>query len=197
MREEFFKMTMTKFTGAIALASAFALAACGGAPDADADGDGTITQKEAEAVIANSDLTITPGEWENTVEFIDIEFDDSQLPAEARGMIGPMLDAMRGQKNTTKSCVTEDQAKEPAAEMFSGSDAADCEYEKFEFAGGSINMAMTCTDPNSGSAKIVNTGTYDEESYAMEMDISMEGSEMGPMKIKAKSEGKRVGKCAE
>ncbi|KEO92008.1 hypothetical protein EH31_04875 [Erythrobacter longus] len=188
---------MTKFLGAGLLASAFALAACGGAPDADADGDGTISQKEAEAVLANSDLTIKPGEWENTVEFVDIEFDASQLPAEARGMIGPMIDAMRGQKNTTKSCVTEEQAKEPAAEMFSGSDAADCEYEKFEFAGGSIDMAMSCTDPTSGTAKIINKGTYDEDSYAMAMDISMEGSEMGAMKIKAKSEGKRLGECAK
>lgn len=190
-------MTTRKFMGALVLSSALALAACGGAPEADTDGDGTITQDEAEAVLANSDLVISPGEWENTVEFVDIEFDDSQLPAEARGMIGPMLDAMRGQKTTTKSCVTEEQAKEPAAEMFSGSDAADCEYSKFEFAGGSIDMAMTCTDPNSGTANITNTGTYDADSYAMEMDISMEGSEMGPMKITAKSAGTRVGDCSE
>ncbi|WP_298303799.1 DUF3617 domain-containing protein [uncultured Erythrobacter sp.] len=188
-------MTTAKFMGAGALASALALAACGGAPEADADGDGTITQAEAEAVLANSDLTISPGEWENTVEFVDIKFDESQLPEEARGMVGPMLDAMRGQKNTTKSCVTEEEAKEPAAEMFSGSDAADCEYSKFQFAGGTIDMAMTCTDPNSGVAKITNTGTYDETSYAMEMDISMEGSEMGAMSISAKSNGKRVGDC--
>jgi len=190
-------MTFTKHISAVVLTSAFALSACGGAADADADGDGTITQDEAEAVLANSDLTITPGEWENTVEFVDIEFDESQLPAEARGMIGPMLDAMRGQKSTTKSCVTEEQAKKPAAEMFSGNDAADCEYDKFEFAGGSIDMAMTCTDPTSGTAQIINTGTYDEGSYAIEMDISMEGSEMGATKITAKSEGKRVGDCSE
>jgi len=190
-------MKTTKFVGVALLSSAFALAACGGAPEADADGDGTITQAEAEKALAASDVVISAGEWENTVEFVDIEFDESQLPAEARGMIGPMLESMRGQKNTTKSCVTEEQAKEPAAEMFSGSDAADCEYSKFEFAGGSIDMAMTCTDPNSGTANITNTGSYDEDSYSMEMDISMDGSEMGQMKIKAKSEGKRVGECAE
>jgi len=156
-----------------------------------------MAQQEAEVALANSDLAISPGEWENTVEFVDIKFDESQLPAEARGMIGPILEAMRGQKTTTKSCVTEEEAKEPAAEMFSGSDAADCEYSKFAFAGGSIDMAMTCTDPNSGTAKITNTGTYDETSYTMEMDISMEGSEMGAMNISAKSAGKRVGDCAK
>ncbi|MEP0393447.1 MAG: DUF3617 domain-containing protein [Erythrobacter sp.] len=190
-------MMTGKSMGTLVLVSAFALSACGGAPEADADGDGTITQAEAENALAASDVVISPGEWENTVEFVDIEFDESQLPAEARGMIGPMLQSMRGQTTTTNSCVTEEQANEPAAEMFSGSDAADCEYSKFEFSGGSIDMAMTCSDPNSGTANITNTGTFDEESYSMEMEISMEGSEMGAMKIKAKSAGKRVGECSE
>ncbi|UAB77609.1 DUF3617 domain-containing protein [Erythrobacter sp. SCSIO 43205] len=190
-------MSIIKFVGAGALASAIALAACSTEPEADADGDGTITQDEVESVLANSDLTLSPGQWENTVEFVDIEFDDSQLPPEARGMVGPMLDAMRGQKTTTDRCISEDEAKEPAAEMFSGSDAADCEYSKFEFGGGSIDMAMVCKDPQSGTATITNTGSYDETSYSMEMKISMDGSEMGPMKINAKAAGKRVGDCPE
>ena len=190
-------MSIVKFTGAATLASAIALAACSSEPEADADGDGTITQDEVETVLANSDLTLSPGQWENTVEFVDIEFDESQLPPEARGMVGPMLDAMRGQTNTTSSCITEEEAKEPAAEMFSGSDAADCEYSKFEFGGGSIDMAMTCKDPQSGTATITNTGSYDETSYSMEMKISMDASEMGAMQINAKAGGKRVGDCAD
>jgi len=55
--------------GAGVLASALTMAACGSEPEADADGDGTITQDEVETVLANSDLVLTPGEWENTVEF--------------------------------------------------------------------------------------------------------------------------------
>ncbi|MEM1052648.1 MAG: DUF3617 domain-containing protein [Pseudomonadota bacterium] len=190
-------MILPKCMGAVLLTSVFALTACGGAPDADTDRDGTITQGEAQAALANSDIGITPGEWENTVEFVEIEFDESQFPAEARGMMGSVLETMRGQKTTTKSCVTEAEAKEPAAEMFSGNDSADCEYSKFEFAGGSVDMAMTCNDPVSGKATITNTGTYDETSYAMEMDISVEGGEMGVMKISAKSGGKLVGECSE
>lgn len=189
-------MKFTTFMGAGLLASALTLTACGSEPEADADGDGTITQDEVETVLANSDLVLTPGEWENTVEFVEIEFDDSQLPPEARGMMGPILDAMRGQTTTTNSCITEEEAKEPAAEIFSGNDAADCEYSKFEFAGGDIDMAMTCNDPNTGTATITNTGSYDDTSYSMEMNISMDASEMGPMKINAKASGKRVGDCA-
>lgn len=179
-------------------AGALALAACGGgATDADADGDGTITQGEAQAAAESADFRVTPGQWENTVEFTNIEIDESQLPEEARGMLGPMLNSMKGQTNTTSTCVTQEQADKPAAEMFSGNEAADCEYERLQFAGGKIDMAMTCTDPNSGTAKITNTGTFDDDSYQMEMSMEMSQPQFGEMKISAKSNGKRIGECTE
>jgi hypothetical protein len=188
-----------KFTigGVLVLGTALALAACGGATDADADGDGTITQEEAEASLASSDFKVTPGQWENTVEFVDIEIDESRLPEEARGMLGPMLNSMKGQVNTSSSCVTQEQADQPAAEMFAGNENADCEYERFQFSGGKIDMAMTCNDPNAGTATIVNTGTFDDDSYQMDMSMQMNAPELGEMKITAKSTGKRVGECTE
>ena len=181
----------------MAAASAFALTlcltACGGATDADADGDGTITQDEVNAAVA--DVQMNPGKWENTVTFNDIEFDASALPPEARGFIGPALEAMKGQVTTTESCVTPEEASRPQADMFSGNDDANCEYDKFEFSGGSIDMAMTCADPASGNAKITSTGTYTADAYDMVMTIALEGSEMGNMKISASSEGERIGGC--
>jgi len=177
----------------VAAVSALALAACGGTTDVDADGDGTITQDEVDAAV--SDIEINPGQWENTVEFVDIEFDEEALPEEARGFVGPVLEAMKGQVNTTQTCVTPEQASQPQAEMFAGNENADCEYQKFTFSGGTIDMEMTCTDPASGDAQITNTGTYTGDEYDMEMTIAMEGSEMGNMKIIATSQGKRTGEC--
>lgn len=182
----------------LAAVGTLALAACGGGTsDPDADGDGTITQDEALAAAASSDFKVTPGQWENTVEFVDIEIDESRLPEEARGVLGPMLNSMKGQVNTNSSCVTQEQADRPAAEMFSGNENADCEYQRFQFTGGKIDMAMTCKDPNAGTATIVNTGTFDNESYQMDMSMEMNAPELGPMKITAKSTGKRVGECTE
>ena len=178
----------------VAAVSALALTACGGTTDADADGDGTITQEEVEAAV--SDIEINPGQWENTVEFVDIQIDEAALPEEARGFIGPALESMKGQVNTTQTCVTPEQASQPQAEMFAGNENADCEYERFTFSGGTIDMEMTCSDPSSGNARITNTGTYSGDEYDMEMTIAMEGAEMGNMTITAKSEGKRTGECS-
>lgn len=177
----------------VAASAALALAACGG-NSADTDGDGQISQDEVDAAVAA--VEITPGEWENTVEFIDIEFDESQLPPEAQAFLVPMLEAMKGQINTTNTCVTSEEAKQPQAEMFSGNEDADCEYTQFEFSGGQMNMAMTCDDPGSGTAKITNTGTYGADSYDMQMKVELEDNEMGTMTITAASKGKHLGECS-
>lgn len=175
--------------------AAMALTACGGATDADVDGDGNITQKEVAAVMG--DVSITPGEWENTVEFVDISIDEDRLPAEARGMMVGMLDNMKGQITTTKNCVTPEEAEKPAAEMFAGNENADCEYDTFEFGGGTMKMEMTCQDPSSGTAKISNSGTYSSDAYQMDMTVAINSPEMGEMMISAASTGKLVGDCAE
>lgn len=185
-------MNFTTFARSAALASVFALAACGGT-SADTDGDGKISQDEVEAAVAA--IEITPGEWENTVTFTDIQFDKSKLPPEAQAFIVPMLESMKGQVQTSKSCVTEEEASKPQAEMFSGNEDADCEYTKFEFSGGQMNMAMTCNDPSSGTAKITNTGTYTADAYDMKMTVELEDNEMGAMTITATSAGKHLGAC--
>ncbi|MEP3421831.1 MAG: DUF3617 domain-containing protein [Erythrobacter sp.] len=181
-------------TSILLAVSALALTACGDpSTDADADGDGTITQEEVEAAVA--DASIKPGQWENTVEFINIEIDEESLPEEMRGFIGPALEGMKGQVNTMLTCVTPEQAAEPQAEMFAGNEDASCEYQKFTFSGGTIDMQMSCNDPGSGNATISNTGTYTDESYEMQMSIAMEGSEMGNMTITASNKGEFKGAC--
>lgn len=181
-----------RFKLAAALTGAFALVACGGT-DADTDGDGTISQEEMAAEVA--DVKINPGEWENTVEFVEIDFDDSQIPEEARGFIGPALEQMRGRVNTTKSCITPEEAEQPAAEMFAGDENADCEYKRFKFSGGDIDMAMTCNSAGSGNAEFTATGSYTENDYTMDMQIEMSGTPMGAMSIAANTTGKRLGEC--
>lgn len=178
----------------LAATAAFALTACGGgATDADADGDGTITQDEAAAAVAEAQ--INPGQWENTVEFVDVELDASALREEARGFLGPVLESMKGQISTTQKCVTPEEASRPAASMFSGDENANCEYDKFEFSGGSIDLEMTCTDPSGVTSNITSAGTYSPDEFDMDMTIAIEGSEMGNMKIIASGNGRRTGDC--
>lgn len=189
-------MKFTTIPRAAALASVLVLAACGGAAsdsDTDIDGDGEISQGEVEAAVASA--KITPGQWENTVEFVEVKLDESKFPPEMQGMIGPALEGMKGQVRTAKSCVSEEEASNPEAEMFSGNENADCEYDRFDFAGGKMNMAMTCEDPSSGTVKIVSEGTYTDQSYNMEMTVNLVNEKMGAMTISATSTGKYLGAC--
>ena len=136
----------------VAALAAGALTACGGgATNADADGDGTITQDEVNAAV--SGVSLNPGQWENTVEFVDIKMDESKLPPEARGLMSGMLESMKGQINTTTDCMTPEEAENPQAEMFSGNDNAECEYDRFDFGGGTMDICRI-----QPGLKIVGTG---------------------------------------
>jgi hypothetical protein len=170
-----------------------ALAACSGG-GADKDGDGKISKeeiaKEAEAI------KFSPGEWENKVEIVDVKFDESKLPAEAKGMAGAMVKQMVGQVQTSKNCLTEEQAKKPGADFLAGAENDECTYKKFDLSGGKIDADIACKGKQAGqTGDIKLTGTYTATSYDMQMDMAMSSGEMGTMTMKAKNSAKRIGEC--
>ena len=187
-------MKNSKMIAGMALSGALMLAACGGeTTSVDADGDGVITQAEVDD--AASSAGIKPGEWENTMEFVDISFDESQVPAEARDFVPAFLESMRGQIKTKRDCVTPEEAASPNADMFSGNEDASCAYDSFEFGGGAMSMSITCNAPGSGSVTITQQGTYTAETYESETQVAMPESEMGAVTISAKSSGRYLGAC--
>lgn len=191
---------MTKTACLSALALALVVSGCGGGAtggdsvDADADGDGTITQEEATAALG--DLSITPGQWERTTTVVDVEYDEAQFPEQARAQIVEAIERMRGQSNTESTCVSEEEASQPAAQFFSAANTFDCEYERFQFSNGTIDMVANCNDPGRGSAKLSNSGKFDAESYDMDVTIETQVPQQGTMKIVSKGTGKRVGDCS-
>ncbi|MEZ5709377.1 MAG: DUF3617 domain-containing protein [Blastomonas sp.] len=178
---------------AVALAPLMALSACGDSGNADSDGDGKISSEEAAE--AAKDVKLDPGKWENTVEFVDISFDEAKLPPEARGFASGMLKSMVGQKQTTSSCLTPEEAAKPQADFFAGNKEDDCEYKTFNISGGKMKIDMTCTQKDKSEANISLSGNYSSDSYDMEMNMAMNSPQMGEMTIKAKTNAKRVGEC--
>lgn len=154
---------------------------------ADADNDGNISADEVAKVM--NEVTLEPGEWENTVEITDVKIEG--LPA---GAPSNMMDSM---KTTTvsKSCITEEQAKDPGAEFFAAQKETNCTVKKFDMSGGSINSEMSCATPGtSGEMTMAMTGQYGPSSY--DMTMKMNGGAGGmKMDITAKSNGKWIGKC--
>jgi len=187
-----------------AIAALALLAGCGGtaADDASETAKGSAAKGKdmtrEEVAAAARDVKITPGEWENSVTILDVKLDESKLPPEARGMVGPMLQSMVGKVNGTKSCITPEEAAKPDASFMSGNEDANCSYQRFDMSGGKMDIAMTCEPEKGqrgGAAEITMTGTYSPTSYDMTMDMTADAGEIGPMTIKANSKGKRIGEC--
>jgi type 1 fimbria pilin len=171
----------------LSVAAVALLAGCS-SNEADADGDGNISADEVAKVM--NEVTLEPGEWENTVEIVDVKIEG--LP---EGAPANMMDSL---KTTTvsKTCITEEQAKNPGAEFFSAQKEFDCEVKKFNMSGGAIDSEMSCTNMNQGAGQMTMamTGQYGPSSY--DMTLSMDGGAAGVnMKITAKNSGKRIGAC--
>lgn len=154
---------------------------------ADADGDGNISADEVAKVM--NEVTLEPGEWENTVEIVDVKIEG--LP---EGAPANIMDSM---KTTTvsKTCITEEQAKDPGAEFFAAQEQTDCKIKKFDMSGGAINSEMSCSNVGApGEMNMAMTGQYGPSSY--EMTMTMNGGAGGmKMNITAKNNGKRIGSC--
>ena len=140
---------------------------------------------------------IKAGQWATTSEILSVELEG--LPPEARQMGAAMAKTMVGRKNGFESCVTEEQSKKPAADLFAGGGKGNCAYDKFSMSGGKIDAVMNCTSP-SGPGKMMMTmnGNYSDEAYSINVAMKMPGSPGMPgsgMMMKAKNSGKRTGEC--
>ncbi len=170
----------------LSVAAVTLLAGCS-SNKADADGDGNISADEVAKVM--NEVTLEPGEWENTVEIVDVQIEG--LP---EGAPANIMDSMKT-TTVTKTCITEEQAKNPGAEFFAAQEQTDCKIKKFDMSGGAINSEMSCSNVGApGEMNMAMTGQYGPSSY--EMTMTMDGGAGGmKMNITAKNNGKRIGKC--
>ncbi len=156
---------------------------------ADHDGDGKITAEEVAQEMNR--VTLEPGEWENSVEIVDVKIDG--LPD---GAPAGIMDSMKGNVTTSKSCITKEQAEDPGAEFFAAQEETNCEVKKFSMSGGAVSSEMVCSNMGGapGNMTMAMDGQYGPSSY--DMTMNMKGGTSGmKMDITAKSIGKRIGAC--
>ncbi|VWX59064.1 DUF3617 domain-containing protein [Sphingorhabdus sp. 109] len=173
------------------LVSVAVLGLVGGCSDtgADHDGDGKITAEEVAKEM--NQVTLEPGEWENTVEIVDVEIEG--LP---EGVPAGIMDRMKGQTTTTKSCITKEEAENPGAQFFAAQEKTNCEVKKFDMSGGAVSSEMSCSNMGGtpGEMTMEMDGQYGPSSYDMTMNMVGGGGGM-KMNISARSNGKRIGSC--
>lgn len=156
---------------------------------ADYDGDGKITADEVAKEM--NKVTLEPGEWENTVEIVDVKIEG--LP---EGAPAGIMDSMKGQVTKSKSCITKEQAENPGAEFFAAQEETNCEVKKFTMSGGAISSEMVCSNMGGapGNMTIAMNGQYGPSNYDMTMNMNGGAGGM-EMDITSKSNGKRIGAC--
>lgn len=156
---------------------------------ADHDGDGKITDEEVAKEMNR--VRLEPGEWENTVEIVDVQIDG--LP---EGAPAGLLDSMKGKVTTTKSCITKEEAENPGAQFFAAQEKTNCEVKKFDMSGGAVSSEMACSNMGGGPGEMTMKmdGQYGPSSYDMTMNMEGGGAGM-KMNISAKSSGKHIGSC--
>ncbi|CAN5331474.1 hypothetical protein BH10PSE13_BH10PSE13_20300 [soil metagenome] len=134
---------------------------------------------------------LSPGQWQ-----MKMTINDMKIPGMPPAMAGRMKSAM-GEARTFDHCVTEEEAKKPKEDFFSGDKAAACRYDSFTMGGGKMAMVMQCNHAT-GKQVVTMDGTYGPDSYKMTMASVMTGKPGSPvagMTFNATMDAKRTGVC--
>lgn len=176
-------MILTAATGLLLLS------ACGKSEEKAGEG----TPMSADEVVKKVEaVKLTPGQWETTIEILDMKMEG--LP---EGAPAGMMNNMLGSKTTVKSCITKEQAEKPNADFLSAQKDANCTYSSFDMSGGLIKAAMTCSGKDRpGELKLNMTGKYAPDRYEMNQEMNMAGFQPGmSMAMKSKVTGRHIGDC--
>ncbi|BBD99258.1 DUF3617 domain-containing protein [Sphingobium amiense] len=160
------------------------LAACSDKPGEKAGNiAATDAMSKAEVKAQVDRVQLKPGQWEGRFTIKDIDM--PQMPEGAKVEMKRMMT-----RHVLRYCVTPEQAANPSGDMFSGQENRDCTYGDFAVADGKVKGQLSCRS-DGGTMNAAMSGTYAPESYAIDMDMKMEG---GPhaMAMTARSEGRWI-----
>lgn len=165
----------------VTAAGLLALAACGGSDKAD--GNGSAAKSGA---AAGGDVKLQPGEWEMAMETISVT---------APGLPPAVAASMKQPRVTNRTCMTQEEAEGPKADMFAGSSGANCKQEGFVWAGGRMKGTTTCSGTGgTGKVSMMMDGQYSAQSMDVNMKMTTEAAGT-PMTVETRMTGKRLGDC--
>lgn len=171
----------------------FALTACGGGADEPA----TPKTPEEVAEAAGNLVKQRPGQYTSQAKLIDFQIPG--LPKDQADRIRAMSGEMMAK--STSFCLTQEQVdkgmEDAVRQLGEGTGEMACEFTKFDADGNDLDAKLTCSGPNGSTADMAMTGTVQEESSRMIMDMSTAIPQMpgGEMKMKMEVNAQRTGDC--
>ncbi len=131
---------------------------------------------------------VRPGRWESKVTI-----EEMMIPGMSAEASREMSAGMQGRVQTSFSCLSEEEAKRPKEDFFTGENK-NCRYDRFTMAGGKIDAVMKCTQEGA-SHTMTMQGNYSPTTYNMRMSMQGEGEGAAGMAMKMRVDATRVGQC--
>ena len=169
-----------------------AIAACHSKPTTVAD-NATANQVDAALAAKGEGLALTPGRWEMTATFKDIK-----APGMSAEQLAQMKKQMMAHATTTQSCLTPEQARQPAGSFFAGDMGANCKYDHFAMSGGKLDSAITCHGEGGATQHMTMAGTYGTDKMHLDLTTTGSGGAGSPtanMSVVMSVDGKHSGAC--
>lgn len=174
-------------------AAALALSACSEkVPDASADKDGNgiiDSQERAAEMDYDAFIPMKAGLWETNFVFTDIN-----VPTLGKAEKQRIMNEV-AKSASSRSCLTEAEAKKPGADFFGGNGAEKCVYKAFDVSGQNVSMKLSCGMESMGSVDMELTGFMDETEFNYDSRVDIRLPMVGKVAMQGNVLGKYIGAC--
>lgn len=182
-------MKTTSLNAALPAIALMALAACAD-NSADKDGNGIIDSEERAAEMDyDAFIPMKAGLWETKFVFSDIN-----VPTLGKAQKQQIIDEV-AKSASSRSCLTEADAKKPGADFFGGNGAEKCVYKAFDVSGQNVQMKLSCGMDGMGSVDMELAGVMGETEFNYDSKVNVRLPMVGKVAMQGKATGKYVGAC--
>ncbi len=174
-------------SAALILVGTASLSACGKS-GGDAETSAAPADK-AVAAAAEVAFKMEPGLYRTTINVTKAE-----IPGLPPQLMEKMKESM-SKAASTESCITPEHAAKGVEVMKEQMAKGDCQFEKFEASGGTIDSAFTCKSKEGMAMKVASHGTYTPTGSVVDAKAEMTGPGGKTMHIEQTVTTERVGDC--
>jgi len=166
-----------------------ALSACAD-NSADKDGNGIVDSEERAAEMDyDAFIPMKAGLWETKFVFAEIN-----VPTLGKAEKQQIMDEV-AKSASSRSCLTEADAKKPGADFFGGNGAEKCVYKAFDVSGQNVQMKLSCGMDGMGSVDMELAGVMGETEFNYDSKVDVRLPMVGKVAMRGKATGKYVGAC--
>lgn len=157
---------------------------------ADKDGNGIVDSKERAAEMDyDAFIPMRAGLWETKFVFSDIN-----VPTLGKSEKQQIMDEI-AKSASSRSCLSEAEAKKPGADFFGGDGAEKCLYKAFDVSGQNVRLKLSCGMEGIGSIDMELAGVMGETAFNYESAVDVRLPMFGKVKMKGNAIGKYIGAC--